>query len=215
MASGKILANRLRFKLGEPLRQFVARGHLVIGICNGFQVLVKMGMLPLCGNEFHQEATLTYNDTDRFENRWVHLQRGPATVCIWLRGIEHFEAPVRHGEGKFVPRDEALLKKLEAGGQIALRYANPDGRPAKGVFPANPNGSIDDVAGICDPTGRVFGLMPHPEACLDWTNHPKWTRRAGPTAAIEKEGPGLQVFKNAVAFAAEHLVSGSTTAAAP
>ena len=193
VASGKIFANRLRFRLGGPIKKFVASGKLAIGICNGFQVMVKMGLLPLFEDEFVQEVTLTRNDTGRFENRWVHTRVEPNTHCVWLNGIETIEMPVRHGEGKFVARDAGILDRLRENGQIALRYARPDGAPAAGQFPANPNGSINDIAGICDPTGRVFGLMPHPEAYLDQTNHPRWTREPW-----REEGAGLRVFRNAV-----------------
>ncbi|GMU92535.1 MAG: hypothetical protein AMXMBFR4_15930 [Candidatus Hydrogenedentota bacterium] len=198
IASGKILANRLRYRLGEPLRDFVAAGKLVIGICNGFQVLVKMGMLPMGNGTFRQTVTLTHNDSGRFENRWVHLVTGPDTPCIWLKDVRRLELPVRHGEGKFIPQDGATMNALRENGQIALRYCHHDGTPARGSFPANPNGSVDDVAGICDATGRVFGLMPHPEAFVDKTNHPRWTREP-----IPEEGAGLQVFRNAVRFARE------------
>lgn len=193
VASGKILANRLRYTLGEPLRRFVSDGKLIIGICNGFQVLVKMGLLPLFDGEFRQEVTLTHNTSSRFENRWVHLAAAPDTRCVWLQGIDRLMLPVRHGEGKFIPRDEAVLERLRANGQVALRYTRPDGAPAEGEFPHNPNGATDDIAGICDPSGRIFGLMPHPEAYVDRTNHPQWTR-----LDLPEEGAGLQVFRNAV-----------------
>lgn len=195
VASGKILANRLRYKLGAPLKKFIAGGKLVIGICNGFQVMVKMGILPLFDGEFVQEVTLTNNDSARFENRWVNLAVTPGSRCVWLKGIDSIELPVRHGEGKFIPRDDDVLKKLYANGQVALRYCLTDGSPANGRFPANPNGAVHDIAGICDPSGRVFGLMPHPEANTFRTNHPQWTRKQLP-----QEGAGLQVFRNAVQY---------------
>jgi len=200
VASGRILANRLRYRLGDPLKQFVNAGKLIIGICNGFQVLVKMGILPMFEGEFVQEVTLTHNDSGRFENRWVNLAVDPGTRCVWLEGIESIELPIRHGEGKFVPRDDAVLERLRTEGHVAVRYARPDGAPANTKFPANPNGSIDDIAGICDPSGRVLGLMPHPEAYVHRTNHPAWTR-----TSLPEEGRGLQVFRNAVAYAGEHL----------
>lgn len=206
VASGKILANRMRFKLGESLRKFVDAGKLAIGICNGFQVLVKMGLLPLFDNEFAQDVTLTHNDSNRFENRWVNLAVDPKTACVWLKGIETIESPIRHGEGKFVVRDDAVLEELKRRGQIALRYARPGGAPARGEFPANPNGSVDDIAGISDPSGRIFGLMPHPEAFLDATNHPLWTRNSA-----KGERLGIEIFKNGVAFAEENLVRQAQT----
>ena len=200
VASGKIFANRLRYKLGDQLKKFIAGGKLVIGICNGFQVMAKMGILPLFDGEFVQEVTLSNNASARFEDRWVRLKTDPNTRCVWLEGIDSIELPVRHGEGKFIPRDDAVLQKLRDNGQVAVRYSTPDGAAAGGEYPMNPNGSTDDIAGICDPSGRVFGLMPHPEGYLDSCNHPRWTRegRAG-------EGAGLQVFCNAVTYAQDNL----------
>lgn len=193
VASGKILANRLRHTLGGPMRAFVADGKLAIGICNGFQVMVKMGLLPLFDGDFRQEVTLAHNNSDRYEDRWVTLAADPSSPCVWTRGIRALEVPIRHGEGKFIPRDAETLDRLRANGQVALRYTARDGAPANGVYPLNPNGSEDDIAGICDPSGRIFGLMPHPEAFLDRTNHPRWTREDLP-----EEGAGLQLFRNAV-----------------
>ncbi len=200
VGSGKILANRLRYRLGDALREFVAARKLMIGICNGFQVLVKLGILPLFDGDFVQETTLTHNDSGRFEGRWVRVTGDPASVCVWTRGIASMELPVRHGEGKFLVRGESVLERLRAGGQIALRYAGAGGGPAKGVYPANPNGSLDDIAGICDPSGRIFGLMPHPEAFLEGTNHPRWTREG-----LLPEGAGLAIFRNGVAYAAHQF----------
>lgn len=201
VASGRILANRLRYKLGGPLQAFIASGKLAIGICNGFQVMVKLGMLPYFDGAFSQEVTLAGNDSNRYEDRWVHLAVNAASPCVWTRGLEAIETPVRHGEGKFIPRDAATLARLEAQGQVVVRYATADRAPAGGVYPINPNGAIGDIAGICDPSGRLFGLMPHPEAYLDRTNHPQWTRKALPA-----EGSGLRLFRNAVAYARERLV---------
>ncbi len=205
VASGRILANRLRYRLGEALVEFVDAGNLVIGICNGFQVIVKMGLLPGNGQSLTQTATLTHNDSGRFENRWVRMNSEANSICVWTEGIDQIEMPVRHGEGKFVA-DPGLISALESSGQIVLRYASTDGRRAMGAYPANPNGSQDDVAGICDATGRVFGLMPHPEAFVDFTNHPRWTR--GDAAG---EGAGMRVFRNGVAHAAR-LAAKSTAA---
>ncbi|MBI1319659.1 MAG: phosphoribosylformylglycinamidine synthase [Candidatus Hydrogenedens sp.] len=200
VASGRILANRLRYRLGGALLEFVRAGKLAIGICNGFQVLVKMGLLPMTEGEMRQEVTVSHNDSNRYEDRWVRLAVTPGTPCVWLKDIAALDAPVRHGEGKFVPRDAALLEHMKAHGLAALRYVTRDDQPAAGVYPTNPNGAVDDIAGICDPTGRIFGLMPHPEAYVDRTNHPQWTRRDLP-----EEGEGLRIFRNAVEYAAEHL----------
>ena len=201
IASGRVLANRLRYGLGEHLRAFVDSGKLVVGICNGFQVLVKMGLLPYTCGEMAQEATVTHNDSARFEDRWVRLAVNADSPCVWLRGIAHLELPVRHGEGKFMPASEEAGRELQRKGQVALRYAAADGASANGAYPANPNGSFDDIAGICDPSGRVLGLMPHPEAHMARTNHPLWTRDSSldPTA----DGEGLALFRNAVAYAKE------------
>lgn len=195
VASGRILGNRLRHRLSEPLQQFVADGKLVIGICNGFQVLVKMGILPLFEPTFKQEVTLTHNDSDRFEDRWVHLQAEPNTQCIWVQGIDRIELPIRHGEGKFLVADDRTLERLVMNGQVALRYVSADGEPAGGAYPENPNGSIQDIAGICDPSGRIFGLMPHPEGYLEATNHPSWSR-----VGLAGEGSGQRIFRNAVQY---------------
>jgi phosphoribosylformylglycinamidine synthase len=200
VASGKILANRLRYKLGAELKKFIADGKLIIGICNGFQVMVKMGILPLFDGKFVQEVTLTNNESARFENRWIRLKVDPSTRCAWLKGIDQIELTVRHGEGKFIPRDDGVLRRLRKNGQVAVRYCTAEGAPANGRYPVNPNGAMDDIAGICDPSGRIFGLMPHPEANVNRTNHPRWTREDLP-----EEGAGLQVFRNAVAYAERNL----------
>jgi len=201
VASGRILANRIRYRLAEPLRRFVDAGNLAIGICNGFQVLVKMGLLPRLSGEMRQEVTLTHNDSGRFEDRWVNLVRDADTNCIWLDGIDSLELPIRHGEGRFVTPDSEQLMQLQAAGCVAMRYAKPDNTAAAGQYPHNPNGSVDDIAGLCDPTGRIFGLMPHPEAFVDRTHHPQWTRQQLP-----EEGAGLALFRNAVHYADQHLV---------
>lgn len=195
VASGRILANRLRYRLGDVFKKFIADKKLIIGICNGFQVMVKMGILPLFDGEFVQETTLVNNDSARFENRWIRIKTEPNSKCVWTRGIKDIELPIRHGEGKFIARDNDVLRRLYENGQIVFRYVRPDGNYAAGEFPYNPNGAVDDIAGICDPSGRVFGLMPHPEANVYRTNHPRWTRET-----ITEPGAGLQVFKNAVAY---------------
>lgn len=200
VASGRILANRLRYRLTNPLRQFIDAGKLVIGICNGFQVLVKMGILPMFDGDFRQEVTLTHNDSDRYEDRWVRLRVESNTRCVWLKGMEQFEVPVRHGEGKFLVPDQATLERLETNGQIALRYVNENGEPAGGAYPVNPNGSVGDIAGISDPSGRIFGLMPHPEAHVAATQHPCWTR-----LGLTGEGQCQQIFRNAVEYAEKQL----------
>jgi phosphoribosylformylglycinamidine synthase subunit PurQ / glutaminase len=198
IASGKVLAVKLRMRLLEPLRQFIERGRLVLGICNGFQALVKLGLLPNLSGACQQDVTLTFNDSGRFEDRWVYLQVNPASTCIFTMGMDWVYLPVRHGEGKFIPRDPSTLATLDACHCIVMRYVDKDGQLAG--YPWNPNGSIANIAALCDPTGRVFGLMPHPEAYQHVTNHPRWTREPVPP-----EGMGVQIFRNAVAYVNEAL----------
>ncbi|MDP8260480.1 MAG: phosphoribosylformylglycinamidine synthase I [Candidatus Gygaella obscura] len=197
IAAGKILSNELRYKLKKELKNFVSRGGLIIGICNGFQVLIKSGLLPGSRNMV-QEATLTVNDSNKFEDRWVYLKSssssGKASRCVWTKGLsEVIYLPVAHGEGKFVAKNKTVLRTLEKNNQIVFRYCNGSGKA--GVYPANPNGSVLDIAGICDTTGRVLGLMPHPERHIFNTQHPRWTRNRG-----NVEPDGLKIFKNAVNY---------------
>jgi phosphoribosylformylglycinamidine synthase subunit PurQ / glutaminase len=197
IGSGKILANELKYKLSGDLEKFVSEGKLIIGICNGFQVLVKSGLLPgkgISGEEL--VATLTTNDTARYEDRWVYLKaqsvERKAQKCVWTKGIEEMiYLPAAHGEGKFVPKDDEVLGDLWANGQVVLRYADPHGKLAG--FPWNPNGSVDNIAGICDITGRIFGLMPHPERHLFPFQHPRWTR-----TEAHSGGDGVKIFRNGV-----------------
>jgi phosphoribosylformylglycinamidine synthase subunit PurQ / glutaminase len=206
VAAGQILAVQMRHHMAGRLAEFKAAGKLILGICNGFQVMIKSGVLLDDEPPHGPPATLTYNDSGKYEDRWVCLGVS-SEKCVFLRGIQQMYLPVAHGEGKFIARDEAALKKLQAAGQLPLRYAPLNGgagvSPAASSrdgcttlpFPDNPNGSMADVAGVCDATGRVLGLMPHPERHLDPTHHPRWTRgEAGPV------GDGLQVFVNAVKY---------------
>lgn len=191
LGAGRILATRLT-ALGDALRRFRDRGGLILGICNGFQVLVKAGLLP--GGPDAGAATLTHNDSGHFESRWVRLAVRPG-ACPFLAdsGPPVLELPVAHGEGKFLTAEAGALPALEAAGQIVLRYIDETGGPTED-YPANPNGSTGGVAGLCDPTGRIFGLMPHPERHVDALHHPRWTRRG-----LEHPGDGLRIFRNAVA----------------
>ncbi|MDP6108039.1 MAG: phosphoribosylformylglycinamidine synthase subunit PurQ, partial [Candidatus Brocadiia bacterium] len=167
-----------------------------IGICNGFQVLVKTGLLPGL-TRWEQQATLTVNDSGRFEDRWVHL-KAPPNRCVLVEDGETLYTPVAHGEGKFVPAGSDVLEALRAGGQIVWQYTDPQGRPAG--YPWNPNGAIDNIAAVCDPTGRILGMMPHPERhCLP-THHPRWTREG-----LKERGEGLAIFERAVHYAEAHL----------
>jgi phosphoribosylformylglycinamidine synthase len=205
IAAGRILANQIAHHLRDALHDFVASGRPIIGICNGFQVLVKTDLLPgPIGSRSGQVCTLFHNDCGRFVDRWVHLApRGDR--CIWTRGLAgSIELPIAHGEGKFVPPDEQTRRALWDHQQVALAYAKPDGSPAAGQFPDNPNGSTDDIAGICDASGLVFGLMPHPERYVEPTQHPAWTRMH----PLPPQGQGLHIFRNAVLHAAESVGAG-------
>ncbi len=184
LGAGRILGNQIQHHLGGELARFKAEGKLILGICNGFQVLMKSPVLLEPDPERGPAATLTTNDCGRYHDAWVRLEvAGPK--CVFLAGIERMYLPVAHAEGKFVARDRQVLDELDAAGQLVLRYAAAD----------NPNGSMADVAGVCDPTGRVLGLMPHPERHIDPTQHPRWTRgQSGPA------GDGLQLFQNAVDY---------------
>jgi phosphoribosylformylglycinamidine synthase I len=196
IAAGKILANQIMNHLRDAMAKFLAAGKPVIGICNGFQVLVKTELLPgSSGRNAGQTCTLTNNDSGRFIDRWVHLAVS-SSKCIWTKGLEPFELPIAHGEGKFVPGSDAVRKQLWENQQVALVYARPDGNAAHGEEPWNPNGSVDDIAGVCDSSGLVFGLMPHPERFVDPTQHYAWTRRG----KLDRPGAGLAVFRNAVEF---------------
>lgn len=203
--AGVVQAVRLKTRIGDQLLQWVAAGGLVIGICNGFQVLVNLGLLPGLDGDYNRRCVaLTYNDCGNFRDDWIHLAVTPSTPCVFTRGLERLELPVRHGEGKFVA-DAATLARIETRGQVVLRYAAANGEAANGAFPANPNGSLNDIAGICDPTGRVFGLMPHPEAYHHWTNHPDWPRRKEPLRRTGRplptaSTPGVRIFENAVEY---------------
>ncbi len=204
--AGVVQAVRMKTRLGNQILEFVRSDKLVIGICNGFQTLVNLGLLPGFDNDYQRRSVaLTFNDCGNFRDDWVHLLVDSDSPCVFLRGIEALDMPVRHGEGKFVAED-GCLERLENGKQIVLRYGTQDGKEARMGFPANPNGSLRDIAGICDPTGRVFGLMPHPEAFHHWTNHPHWTRmaderrRRGEAPFPDEPTPGMQVFLNAVDY---------------
>ncbi|HEY7120336.1 MAG TPA: phosphoribosylformylglycinamidine synthase I [Tepidisphaeraceae bacterium] len=195
IAAGRIFANQIRHHLAGAFARFIEAQKPIIGICNGFQVLVKTDLLPgpIAGRS-GQNCTLAHNDCGRFVDRWVHLA-GRSQRCVWTAGVDRLDLPIAHGEGKFVPADDSVRKALWDNDQVALVYVKDDGSAAGGSFPDNPNGSTDDIAGICDATGLVFGLMPHPERFVDALQHPAWTRRRKDGSGV---GEGLVIFQNAV-----------------
>ena len=208
LGAAKAQAVRWKYqKLGESgkrvideLIDFVAQGKIILGICNGFQLLVKTGLLPgLNDNYGTQLVTLTFNDSGRFEDRWVHLKGNRFSRCIFTKDIDTIYLPIRHGEGKLVVGTSEMVDRLKEGGHIVMQYSDERGNIASS-YPSNPNGSIASIAGICDRSGRIFGLMPHPEAFVHRTQHPRWTREEVP-----EEGEGLRIFKNAFDYVLENL----------
>ncbi len=206
VGAGAILGQALRGRLGEVLGEFLHGDRLVLGICNGFQVLMRAGILPGGAAQWPPPevpaATLTWNDNGRYTACWVHLAAN-SRRSVFLRGIDRLELPVAHGEGKIVVRDSALLKTWRDAGQIALAYCAPEkpgsapcDSPQSLPFPLNPNGSMADIAGLCDESGRVLGLMPHPERHVSPWQHPQWTRRTN----HPDEGAGMKLFRNAVDY---------------
>jgi phosphoribosylformylglycinamidine synthase len=193
VAAGKILAVQLRTFLSDELQRFRDAGKLILGICNGFQVLLKAGLLIPPGKD-GIPATLTNNlPGGKFEDRWIRMKATPGQ-CPFLQGYDLLEAPIAHGEGRFASPDNGLPRRLEESGQLVLRYVDAEGKP--GPYPINPNGSLADIAGICDVTGQILGLMPHPERHVLPSQHPQWTRRG----LGGQEGDGLRLFRNAVRY---------------
>lgn len=184
----------------DSLITFVEAGKIILGICNGFQLLVKTGLLPgINGNYSAQTVTLTFNDAGRFEDRWVYLKNNEFSHCIFTKDIHTIYLPVRHGEGKLVVDTQKTLNAIRRDGHIVMQYADEHGNVTD-QYPDNPNGSTESVAGLCDSTGRIFGLMPHPEAFVHRIQHPRWTREKLP-----EEGAGLAMFKNAFTYVTENL----------
>ena len=211
LGAGQAGAHRMKYsvikgtneKFLDQIVRFIKCGKLILGVCNGFQLLVKMGLLPGFDKNYDQRiVSLTYNDSGKFEDRWVNLCVNEKCPCVFTKNLPGLYYPVRHGEGKFVSKDDRTLTRIQDENLVALQYADPEtGRPTQD-YPHNPNGSPAAIAGICDPTGRIFGLMPHPEAFLHRTNHPRWTREELP-----EEGQGVALFRNGIEFIRENLLS--------
>ena len=197
ISAGAVMALEIREKLGEDLKKFIKAGKLVAGICNGFQILIKSGFLP--GNNFAQKTTLFSNDSAKYECRWIFLKKNPDNKSPFLSKLpDIFPCPVAHAEGKFIVSDKKILNSLYERNQVALQYVDADGK--SGDYPVNPNGSIDSIAGITDSTGRIFGLMPHPERNIFKSQHPQF-RRGNITGA----GAGLRFFEGAVEYLKNNL----------
>lgn len=185
------MRDRTGTRLYDRLERFYSSGRLILGICNGFQLLVKLGLLPRLDGSSERLVSLGHNDSMRFEDRWVTLAADRESPCVFTKDLPLMRMPVRHGEGKLVTADDKVLARLRAERLVALRYADPETGEPTSTYPLNPNGSADNAAGLTDPTGCVLGLMPHPEAFNHATNHPGWTRD-------EVDAPGTLLFLNAV-----------------
>ena len=211
LGSAKAQANRLKYArisgtnehLIDQILRFITDGKLILGVCNGFQLLVKMGLLPALGGKYlNQSATLTFNDSGRFQDRWVYMKCDPDSPSVFTKGVTGgMYLPIRHGEGKFLVESEEVLQKIESLHLSVLKYSDSAYSAPTMEFPLNPNGSMNAIAGLCDESGRLMGLMPHPEAFLHRTNHPRWTRESLP-----EEGDGLILFRNALEYLRSNLL---------
>ena len=204
LGAGSVFANKIRWQMYDELVSFIEQGGLALGVCNGFQTMARLGLLPGFDGDYRTpRVTLAPNDRLGYRDAWVRLGFEASSPCVWTRGLTTMDLPARHGEGKFITKTRDILERLEDGLLIAARYLGTDDRPTE-EWPENPNGSPGGVAGICDPSGRLFGMMPHPDAYLYPFQHPLWTRRkiAGD---IPREGEGLAIFRNGVDAAAAAL----------
>jgi phosphoribosylformylglycinamidine synthase len=200
MGSGLVMGLRIRNALRAELSRFIESGGLILGVCNGFQVMIKIGLLPgLDGDYFSQRLALMQNDSGHFRNDWVELKFESNSPCVFTRGLDEMSLPIRHGEGKVFTPDRRVIEQVEKAGCVACRYTHPETGEPTNQFPWNPNGSQHAIAGLCDPSGRVFGLMPHPEAYLLPENHPAWSFDRL-TGGLPRERLGLQLFRNAVDY---------------
>jgi phosphoribosylformylglycinamidine synthase I len=216
LASGKVVANKIKYKklpsgrvMLDEIKQFLDDGKYILGVCNGFQMLVRMGLLPNLKHDFEQESTLSNNNSGKFEDRWVYCKVNSNMKTPFLKGIDVIALPARHGEGKLILKDEVVTEAVKAGALNVLTYCDADGTETA-AYPANPNGADLNCAGLTNPTGQVFGLMPHPEAYLSLFNHPNWGQIKRQNPSISEDGEGLTIFKNIV----EHVLATKKTAVA-
>jgi phosphoribosylformylglycinamidine (FGAM) synthase-like amidotransferase family enzyme len=202
LGAGFVFANKIRWRMYDELVEFIEGGGLAIGICNGFQMMTRLGMVPGFDGDYRTpRATLAPNNRLGYWDTWVRLEFDPESPCVWTRGLDTMDLPSRHGEGKFLTESPEVFERLEVGRQIAARYVDETGEPTES-WPANPNGSPGGIAAVCDPSGRLFGIMPHPDAFLYPFQHPQWQAEAARGEATPAEGAGLQIFRNGVDYAA-------------
>lgn len=201
--SGNAMANKIKNNFQDKFLDFARQDKLIAGLCNGFQIIANLGIVPALDNDYGKRSVaLMHNTQARYECRWIYLKNA-SKKCIWTRGIDILHIPVAHGEGNFYT-DTETLKQIKKGDQVVWKYVKEDGSPAKQEFPFNPNGAMEDIAGICDPSGRILGMMPHPERFNCFVNEDGWTMekekliRVG--KKLPKEGEGLKLFKNAVEY---------------
>lgn len=203
--SGNAVANKIKNNIEDDILSFAQKDKLIIGICNGFQILTNIGLVPATLKYGSREAALMHNLTARLECRWIYL-KNTSKKCVWTRNIDILHVPIAHGEGNFYAAPE-ILEKMKKEDQIVFKYVHENGNPANNEYPINPNGAMEDIAGICDPTGRIFGMMPHPERFYSFENEEGWEAKKEKLIRekkeIPKEGQGLQIFKNAVEYFAK------------
>lgn len=201
--SGNALANKIRNNLKEDLLTYLKEDKLVIGICNGMQIMANLGLVPATDLKYgERQAALMRNLHVSLECRWIHI-KNVSQKCVWTKGIETMHLPISHGEGNFYV-EPAILEKMKANDQIVFKFVNEDGSPANNKFPANPNGAMEDITGVCDPTGKVFALMPHPERFNSWTNEDGWELKKEQLIREGKpfptEGDGLKILRNGINY---------------
>mgnify|MGYP001583376510 CR=1 FL=1 len=201
--SGNALANKIRNNLQEDLLQFIKGDKLVIGICNGMQIMTNLGLVPASDEKYgERQAAMMHNATARLECRWIHV-KNESKKCIWTKDVELMHLPISHGEGNFYCSPE-ILQKMKDNDQIVFKYAREDGSPTMGEYPHNPNGALEDIAGICDETGKIFALMPHPERFNSFENEDGWELKKEKLIRegkeIPRKGAGLKIFENGVEY---------------